>query len=147
MLKNEISKKQEELDSTPEVSLKTDKGEELLESEINSLRDLEVENNNDKTKTQVKLENVDKLLKDGICSLCGREIHDKERFNKELKSHQEKLEFSKEKEIKIKKDIKEVVELQKNAREYEINKEILFLKYQVVINNNFLDRIICFQEL
>lgn len=122
-LKNEISKKQEELDSIPEISLKTKKGEELLESEINSLRDLEVENNNDKTKTQVKLENVDKLLKDGICSLCGREIHDKERFNTELKSHQKKLEFSKEKEIKIKKDIKEVVELQKNIREYEKDKE------------------------
>ncbi len=122
-LKIEISKKQEELDSTPEVSLKSEKGEELLESEITSLRDLEVENNNDKTKTQVKLENIDKLLKDGICSLCGREIHDKERFNKELKSHQEQLKFSKEKEIKIKKDIKEVVKLQKNAREYEINKE------------------------
>ncbi|MFX1357485.1 MAG: AAA family ATPase [Promethearchaeota archaeon] len=70
-----------------------------------------------------KIKDVDKLLEQGKCSLCGQEIHEEERFRKELnEAHITKDSISKELDL-LSKEINKLEEDFHDYQEYKINKE------------------------
>ena len=63
------------------------------------------------------------LLKEGKCSLCGQDIHNKDQFREDLKKIQEDIENLDLKLNKLDKQIIETEELQKTLREYSKDEE------------------------
>lgn len=120
-LLEEILNSEEKIKSLPEIKLESDLTEEQLEEKIEKNRKIQSEKDKDKAVLDKNIENIDKLLKEGKCSLCGQEIHEKERFNSELKTTKDKIEqLSKE----IKRLTSEISKLEtnlKNLRDYTIN--------------------------
>jgi exonuclease SbcC len=118
-LTSDIANKKKEFETLPDIELKTNKKENELESELQAVR------NNIRTVTetravlQKKINDVDKLLKEGKCSLCGQKIHEKERFNTELKETKDKLKEADEKLKAFNLQIEKNESLLKNIREYE----------------------------
>ncbi|MFW9945743.1 MAG: AAA family ATPase [Candidatus Odinarchaeota archaeon] len=96
-LKNEILNSEAEIESLPTIKLESEFTEEQLESQIRNIRKSQSEKEKEKAILDEKVNNINTLLKEGKCSLCGQEIHEKERFNSELKEINEKIRrFSKE---------------------------------------------------
>ncbi|MFX0179663.1 MAG: AAA family ATPase [Candidatus Hodarchaeota archaeon] len=96
-LKNEILNSEAEIKSLPTIKLESEFTEVQLESQIRNIRKRQSEKEKEKVILDEKVNNINKLLKEGKCSLCGQEIHEKERFNSELKEIIEKIvQFSKE---------------------------------------------------
>ncbi|MFX0025421.1 MAG: AAA family ATPase [Candidatus Hermodarchaeota archaeon] len=96
-LKNEILNSEAEIKSLPTIKLESEFTEVQLESQIRNIRKSQSEKEKEKAILDEKVNNINKLLKEGKCSLCGQEIHEKERFNSELKEIIEKIvQFSKE---------------------------------------------------
>ena len=114
-----IMKKQGEIGKLPKIEVSSEKNEQELEKEIESLQTQGEEISEKKVTNQNKLNDVEKLLKEGKCSLCGQAIHDKERFDEEFKNAKENVgEF--EKKLKENKSlIEESKELLGKIREFE----------------------------
>ncbi len=134
-LDSEIIEKQKELEGLPDISLKTEKTVDVLENERKTVKaeinDIDQENGNLKKQLggiQKAFDDIDKLLKEGKCSLCGQEIHEIERFNREKEDANRKLkdlkvqlkQLSHQKNIK-ETQVKEINDLIKNIQEYEKN--------------------------
>jgi len=85
-LTKEISDSEYEIKQLPEIRLSSDLTEEEIEKQIKDRHKIQSEKANNKAVLQKKIEDINKLLKEGKCSLCGQEIHEKERFNSELKA-------------------------------------------------------------
>ena len=121
ILLQEILALERELHSLPKLKLDIDLTEEQLEEQIKEYRKNQSKKEKQKVILEEKINNINTLLKEGKCSLCGQEIHEKERFNFELKDTNKKIEnFSKEiNELLYKMNN---VELNlKNLREFTIN--------------------------
>ena len=96
-MKNEILNSEVEIKSLPTIKLESEFTEVQLESQIRNIRKSQSEKEKEKAVLDEKVNNINKLLKEGKCSLCGQEIHEKERFNSELKEIIERIvQFSKE---------------------------------------------------
>jgi exonuclease SbcC len=91
LLSNEVIRKQEEADEIPQIQVSTNKNEDELEDEIKALRTDGEIISKELITCQNKVSDVEKLLKEGKCSLCGQAIHDKKRFDTELKDAKEKI--------------------------------------------------------
>jgi len=119
-LKGEILNSEEEIKSLPTIKLESDFIEEQLETQIKKFRKILSEKEKGKAILDEKVNNINKLLKEGKCSLCGQEIHEKERFNSELKGINEKIgQFSKEIDDLISR-IKKFESYSKNLKDFTI---------------------------
>lgn len=117
-IKNEISEREEELKNLKEVKPNTKSNEDELESQLEIIQNLKSQKEKEKAVIEKDLANIDKLLKEGKCSLCGQAIHEKERFEEELQDATYKFELL-TKEISTQTlNIKEKKQLLKNLREY-----------------------------
>ncbi len=100
-LVKEISNSLKEIKDLPELKLKSDLKENQLEEQIDKNRKIQLEKDKVKAVLDKKIENINELLKEGKCSLCGQELHEKERFNSELRNTNDKIE-------QLSKDIKKL---------------------------------------
>jgi len=91
-LTNEISKSEKEIKDLPKIKLESDLTEQQLEEQININRKSQSKKEKNKAVLKKKLENIDKLLKEGKCSLCGQKIYDKGMFDSELKKTKDGIE-------------------------------------------------------
>jgi len=119
-LVKEISNLLKELRELPEIKLKCDLLEDQLEEQINKNREIQLNKDKIKAILETKFENINKLLQEGKCSLCGQELHEKERFTSELKNTNDEIEqLSKEIE-EISSETSEAETNLKNLREFNI---------------------------
>ncbi|MFX1341027.1 MAG: AAA family ATPase, partial [Promethearchaeota archaeon] len=96
-LKLELTEAENNLKSLKKVDLESNITENKLKVQIDEKRNKKSELIKIKAIIQKNIEDIDKLLKEGKCSLCGQAIHEKERFKNELLEASEKIEkFAKE---------------------------------------------------
>ncbi|MFX1452823.1 MAG: AAA family ATPase [Promethearchaeota archaeon] len=96
-LKEELIQAKNKLKSLKKVDLETKITEKKLKIQIDEERNKKSEIIKKKAIIHKNIEDIDKLLKEGKCSLCGQAIHEKERFKNELLEASEKIEkFTKE---------------------------------------------------
>ena len=89
----EISEKEKQLKELSSSSkLTSDHTEKEIKQKISEIRNLATKNKEERAITQNKIDDIDKLLKKGKCSLCGQKIHEKERFEKEKEKSIEAIE-------------------------------------------------------
>ncbi|MFO7795126.1 MAG: AAA family ATPase [Promethearchaeia archaeon] len=90
-LRSEIKNLENKLRELPEIEKTIEKTENDFKEEIKSKRHIISKKEKKEAVIRDKINNIKSLLKDGKCSLCGQEIHEKERFENELKSHNDTL--------------------------------------------------------
>ena len=129
-IREEISEKQKEIIKLKKIKVKTNFSEDKLENQLEKLQNLKSQKEKDIAVIKKKLKDVDKLLKEGKCSLCGQAIHEKERFEKELQVASEKIEKNSAKIDELTEQIREQKELLKNVREFQKFKT----KYESLMN-------------
>ena len=116
----DISNSLKKIKDLPKTELKSDLTEKQLEEQIDKNRKIKLKKVKLKAVLDDKIENINKLLKEGKCSLCGQELHEKKRFNSELKNTNDEIEqLSKE----IKKLISAISKAEadlKNLRDYNM---------------------------
>ncbi|MFX1313085.1 MAG: AAA family ATPase [Promethearchaeota archaeon] len=118
-IRGEISEKQEEIIKITKIKVKTNLSEDKLESNLEKLQNFKSQKEKDIAIIKKKLEDVNRLLKEGKCSLCGQAIHEKERFEEELQSASKKIEEDSFKIGELSEQIREEKELIKNVREFQ----------------------------
>ncbi|MHA2122856.1 MAG: AAA family ATPase, partial [Promethearchaeota archaeon] len=125
-IQKEISDKEEERGKLKQFKEPSEVGENELEITIEKLNNLKLNNEKEKAVINNNIADVNDLIKQGKCSLCGQAIHEKERFEKELKDASLTLKEltttinNETKEIKKKQDLlKEIREFQKIIIERE----------------------------
>lgn len=89
----EIEEKNGELGDLPILELDVHLKEGQLERKIEETNDIILRDEKNKNLLEDKINNIDTLIKEGKCSLCGQKVHEKERFNSELKETKDKLEI------------------------------------------------------
>jgi len=75
---------EEELEKIPLIILSSDLTEEQMRQHISDLRTQISSKEKEKAVIEQKIKDIDILLEQGKCSLCGQEIHEEDRFRKEL---------------------------------------------------------------
>ncbi len=85
-IQKEISDKDNEFQNLKIIELKTKLSEDELEKQIDNLQDLKSQGEKELAIITKNVSDVDSLLKEGKCSLCGQAIHEKDRFEQELKA-------------------------------------------------------------
>ena len=96
-LKLQISEAETKLNNLIEVKLSTDLTEKQIKVQIGKRRTYKAEKIKAKAIVGKKINDIDKLLKEGKCALCGQAIHEKKRFEEEQKKANEEIEkFTKE---------------------------------------------------
>ncbi len=120
-LSKEIIDLEKKIKNLPEIKFEADLTEEQLEKKIEKNRKNQSERKEDKAVLDEKLKNIDMLLKEGKCSLCGQEIHEKERFNFELKDTKDKIAHLSKKIQKLTSEISRHETNLKNLRNYTTN--------------------------
>ena len=118
-LEKEINSKKDELKKIPKVGLETEKSKETLEKEITSFNTSLKQYENKRGGIKRDIENIEQLLEQGKCAVCGQSIHEKERFNNELKRLKEKLTNLEEEIQTLNSKVKETKALQKNVEKYQ----------------------------
>lgn len=113
---------EKELKKTPEISIDFEENKEELNKAIKDKR-----NDISKKEKQVGIfekakENREKLLKEGKCSLCGQEIHDEDRFKKELKEVNKSIETLTTDIDECEKEIQGLEKKKEDLAEYSQNK-------------------------
>lgn len=83
-IQKEIVEKDEELKKLKEVIIDTQLSEDQLESQLEQSQNLKSQKEKESAVLKKVLADVDKLLKEGKCALCGQAIHEKARFEKEF---------------------------------------------------------------
>ncbi|MFX1497169.1 MAG: AAA family ATPase [Promethearchaeota archaeon] len=111
ILIKEISNSEKIINDLPQIEIETILTEEQFEAQIKKARKEYSKIEKEKAILEKKVEDINILLKEGKCSLCGQEIHEQERFDKELK------EINK----KIKNYLKETQDLEAQILKSEIN--------------------------
>jgi len=118
-LKKEIEQKQTKLKNLPEIKKKTEKTKETLEKELTSLNESINQAENKKGAVKRDIENIQELLEEGKCSVCGQSIHEKERFTTELSDAKQKLAELENNINSFNEKVKNVKALQKNIEQYQ----------------------------
>ncbi|MHA1525742.1 MAG: hypothetical protein ACTSQD_01820, partial [Promethearchaeota archaeon] len=96
-LKLQISETETELNNLIEVKLSTDLTKKQIKVQIGKRRTDKAEKIKAKAIVGKKINDIDKLLKEGKCALCGQAIHEKKRFEEEQTRANEEIEkFTKE---------------------------------------------------
>ncbi|MHA2392000.1 MAG: AAA family ATPase [Promethearchaeota archaeon] len=118
-IKKEILEKETELKNLKEVKVKTELSEEQLENRIEKILNLKSQAEKELAVIKKSLSDIDKLLEEGKCALCGQAIHEKERFEKELHQASEKVGKLSAEIGKITKEINEQKEVLKDLRVFQ----------------------------
>ena len=130
--KNNIKSNEEEVKKIILVKLSTKLTEEQVRKQISDVRKKISEKEKKKAVIEQKIEDINKLLDEGKCSLCGQEIHEEDRFKGELKDALDKVEsFSKEIKMLTEK-IEKLEDDLKNLQEYSKNKSKIELYEKLV---------------
>jgi exonuclease SbcC len=122
-LKSDISTIENELNSLPEVKLKSKTDESILESEIKDLREKDKELNSKIANLKKDIDETEEMLKNNICPRCKQAIHEKDRFNNEIKKYKDDLSKMFEDSKEIANQIEEKEAFVRNIHEYEKNQE------------------------
>ena len=97
ILKLQISEAETEQNNLIEVKLSTDLTKKQIKVQIGKRRTDKAEKIKAKAIVGKKINDIDKLLKEGKCALCGQAIHEKKRFEEEQTRANEEIEkFTKE---------------------------------------------------
>lgn len=91
ILFREISDSEIEINNLPQIKIEADMTEEYLEAQLKKSNKLQSNIEKKKAVLEKKVEDINNLLKEGKCSLCGQEIHEQERFDLELKEINETI--------------------------------------------------------
>lgn len=91
ILIKEISNSEKIINDLPQIEIETNLTEEQFEAQIKKTRKDYSKMEKEKAILEKKVEDINILLKEGKCSLCGQEIHEQERFDKELKEINKKI--------------------------------------------------------
>lgn len=128
----ELKENSEELSKISEFSIDFKESQEELENRVKVKRKEITENEKEKAVMSKSINDIDKLLKEGKCSLCGQEIHEKSRFEKELKKSNKHIELltnkieSSTKEIEIlEKKLKDLIEFTQNKARKELYEKLI----------------------
>ncbi len=129
---NNIKTNEEEAKKIVLAELSTDLTEDQIRAQISEDREQISEKGKEKAVLEQKIKDVDKLLKEGKCSMCGQEIHEEKRFKGELKDALGKVEsFSSEIET-LSKNITTLEQNLKNLQDYTANKSKIELYKKLV---------------
>ena len=145
--KNNITTNEEEAKKIVLVELLTDLTEEQISTQIAETRELISEKGKKKAVIEHNIKNIDKLLKEGKCSMCGQEIHEEKRFKQELKDAIGKVEsFSNEIETlstnidKLELNLKNLLDFTANKSKIELYEKLVEAsKIQETDNQKKLD--------
>ncbi|MFW9894711.1 MAG: AAA family ATPase [Candidatus Thorarchaeota archaeon] len=118
-VQKEISEKGEELKTLKEIALQTNSSEDQLESQIENYQKLKLGREKELAVLTNKISEVDQLLKEGKCSLCGQAIHEHDRFEQELNEASLKVKNLSSEVNNLTKQIKKHKEILKNLRDYQ----------------------------
>ena len=129
---NNIKTNDEEAKRIVLVKPSTDLTEDQIRVQISEVREKISEKEKKKAVIEQKIKDVDKLLKEGKCSMCGQEIHEEKRFKEELKNALAKVESFSSEIGTLTKDI-DILELNlKNLQDYTANKSKIELYEKLV---------------
>jgi len=118
-IQKEISEKDIEFQNLNIIELKTKLSEDELEKLIDNLQNLKSQGERELAIIKKNVSDVDGLLKEGKCSLCGQTIHEKARFEQELKAASLKAKkISTEMKLLAQK-VNKQRKLLKNSREFQ----------------------------
>ncbi|MFX0060458.1 MAG: hypothetical protein ACFE8J_19340, partial [Candidatus Heimdallarchaeota archaeon] len=120
---NNIKKQENEAKKIILKKLSLKLNEEQFREQISELRRSLSSKEKKKAVIEQKIKDIDKLLEQGKCSLCGQEIHEEERFKKELNEALETVDSISKDLEKISTDIKNFEEGLKDLQEFKANKE------------------------
>ena len=127
-----IKTNEEEAKKISLVELSMDLTEDQIREQISEDRKQISDKEKKKAVIEQKIKDIDKLLEEGKCSLCGQEIHEEKRFKGELEDALGKMDsFSKEIDILSKKVDKLEVNL-KDLQEFTSNKSKIELYEKLV---------------
>jgi len=129
---NNITTSEQEAKKIILTEISIDLTEDQIRTQISETREKISEKEKEKAVLEQKIKDVDKLLKEGKCSMCGQEIHEEKRFKTELKDALGKVDsFSTEIET-LAKNI-DMLELNlKNLQDYTANKSKIELYEKLV---------------
>jgi exonuclease SbcC len=82
-LQKEITAKEEELKNLKEIKVDSKLSENQIDDQLEKTQNLKSQKEKEITVIKKTLSDIDKLLKEGKCSLCGQAIHEKDRFENE----------------------------------------------------------------
>ena len=122
-IRKEISEKENEIKNVKEFKIKTELSEDQLEKQLENFQNLKSQKEKELALIKKKLTDVDILLKEGKCSLCGQSIHEKDRFEQEF--HDASLNLEKISNIikELTQKINDHKKSLKNIREFQKNKD------------------------
>lgn len=118
-IRKEISDKEEEIKKLRIVKLLTDLSEDQLENQLENLQISKSQNETDVAIIKKNLNDIDQLLEEGKCSLCGQSIHEKERFEKELQESSTKVATITSRIKKFNTKLNDTKKSLKNFREFQ----------------------------
>jgi len=128
----ELKENRKELSKIPEIPIDFKESQEELENKVKVKRKEITESEKEKAVISKSINDIDKLLKEGKCSLCGQEIHEKARFEKELKKSNSDIELlankieSSIKEIEIlEKKLKDLIKFTQNKSRKELYEKLI----------------------
>jgi len=129
---NNIKINEEEAKKILLIELSNDLTEEQIREQISEERTQISENERKKAVIEQKIKDIDELLEEGKCSLCGQEIHEEKRFKEELKDALGKVDsFSNEIDI-LSKNV-DILEVNlKDLQEFTSNKSKIELYEKLV---------------
>jgi exonuclease SbcC len=121
-IQKEISEKENELKILKDIELKTELNEDQLERQVENFQSLKSQGEKELAVITKKVSDVDHLLKEGKCSLCGQAIHEKDRFEQELQEASLKVRKTSSEIADLTQRINKHKKLLKNLREFQKNK-------------------------
>ncbi|MHA2182658.1 MAG: hypothetical protein ACXAAH_14655, partial [Promethearchaeota archaeon] len=118
-IQKEISEKENELKNIKDIELKTGLNEDQLESQVENFQTSKSQVEKELAVITKKVSDVDHLLKEGRCSLCGQAIHEKDRFEQELQEASLKVRKNSSEIADLTQRITEQKKILKNLREFQ----------------------------
>ncbi|MFX1525695.1 MAG: hypothetical protein ACFFCC_19485 [Promethearchaeota archaeon] len=118
-IQKEISEKSQELKNLKKIELQSNSSEGQLESQIDKFQKLKLKGERELAVITNKISEVDQLLEQGKCSLCGQTIHEKARFEKELTEAALKVKKLSSEIRNLTNQIEQQKKMLKNLREYQ----------------------------
>jgi exonuclease SbcC len=106
--------------------------EKQLNDKLSDLRNDFSNKEKNKAIIEQKVKDVDTLLKNGKCSLCGQEIHEEDRFKKELNESNSTIDLISKDLDSLSNQIKKFEEGLKDYQEFKVNKEKKALQEKLI---------------
>jgi len=138
--KDNIKTNEEEAKKIVLAELSMDLTEDQIREQISEVRKQISEKEKKKAVIEQKIKNVDKLLEEGKCSLCGQEIHEEKRFKGELKDAIEDVDSLSKEIDTFSKDVDRLEVNLKDLQEFTSNKSKIELYEKLVEASKKLEK-------